>query len=138
METRSPLALLVDGVWVEPQRDLLLGWAPFSRSWPTAATAISPGESSMRGILASRSDEGAFFSSPASLAETLEVGPIHPRYSLSAKAAAGILRRAQRRGRELPERLRLALEALAGTAVPTDYYGEADLNEEWATRLKSR
>jgi hypothetical protein len=34
------------------------------------------------------------------------------RYLLSAKACAGILRRAQRRGKTLPEPLRVALEAV--------------------------
>lgn len=35
----------------------------------------------------------------------------HPKYSLSAKACRGILNRAERRGKELPEQLRIALEA---------------------------
>jgi endonuclease V-like protein UPF0215 family len=37
------------------------------------------------------------------------------RYCLSAKAAKGIIRRAERRGRELPEPLRTALTTLAAT-----------------------
>lgn len=47
-----------------------------------------------------------------SLGDVLEQSP-GPRYSLSPKAAAGILRRAAKRGRVLPEQLRLALEAVA-------------------------
>jgi hypothetical protein len=41
------------------------------------------------------------------------------RYSLSARAAQGILRRARNRGRTLPEHLAVALAAVAGhrTAV---------------------
>ena len=35
------------------------------------------------------------------------------RYELSSRAAAGILRRAGRRGRKLPEALQAALEAVA-------------------------
>ena len=43
-----------------------------------------------------------------------------PRYFLSAKACQGILRRAERRGRELPEALRMALsEAATDTARST-------------------
>jgi hypothetical protein len=38
---------------------------------------------------------------------------VSPRYFLSPKAAAGILRRAEKRGRELPEPLRSALTLLA-------------------------
>ena len=34
----------------------------------------------------------------------------HPKYSLSAKACAGILNRANKRGKELPEILKQALE----------------------------
>jgi hypothetical protein len=37
-----------------------------------------------------------------------------PRYSLSPRAAAGILRRAAKRGRELPPALHSALSTLAG------------------------
>ena len=37
------------------------------------------------------------------------------KYSLSARAAAGILRRTEKRGKRLPEQLRRALRALAET-----------------------
>ena len=43
------------------------------------------------------------------LSQILEEHPL-PKYSLSAKACQGILRRAGRRGKELPEVLRIALE----------------------------
>lgn len=43
------------------------------------------------------------------LSQILEVSA-HPKYSLSEKACAGILRRAKERGKELPEILRQALE----------------------------
>ena len=48
-----------------------------------------------------------------SLSEILETGPIDHRYFLSAKACAGILRRAEKRGKVLPEPLALALKAVA-------------------------
>lgn len=44
------------------------------------------------------------------LSQILEECP-HPKYSLSAKACDGILRRAERRDKELPEALKLALIA---------------------------
>ena len=47
------------------------------------------------------------------LSEVLESGHIPTRYFLSPKACAGILRRAEKRGKELPEALRIALEAVA-------------------------
>lgn len=40
-------------------------------------------------------------------------GGAHPKYCLSAKACQGILNRAKRRGKELPEMLRIALEQQA-------------------------
>ena len=43
------------------------------------------------------------------LSQILEDNP-HPKYSLSAKACQGILRRAERRGKKLPETLQKALE----------------------------
>jgi len=45
-----------------------------------------------------------------SLSQVLETDPIPPKYFLSALACKGILRRAAKRGRELPTMLRRALE----------------------------
>jgi hypothetical protein len=42
---------------------------------------------------------------------------VAPRYFLSPKAAAGILRRAEARGRTLPTHLSAALEAVAQTTT---------------------
>lgn len=50
--------------------------------------------------------------SASHLSAILEDSP-HPKYSLSAKACLGILRRAERRGKPLPDRLRRALERKA-------------------------
>jgi hypothetical protein len=54
-----------------------------------------------------------------SLSHTLETGDVPQRYFLSAKACSGILRRAERRGKELPEQLRLALAATADHQTTT-------------------
>lgn len=48
--------------------------------------------------------------SVCSLSSTLETGDVPPRYFLSAKACAGIISRAERRGKALPEELLAALE----------------------------
>src|SRR5690606_23472888 len=48
-----------------------------------------------------------------SLSDILETGDVPQRYFLSPKACAGILRRADKRGKELPMQLKLALEAVA-------------------------
>lgn len=47
---------------------------------------------------------------PSKLSQILEQNP-NPKYNLSANACLGILRRAERRGKQLPEQLRIALEA---------------------------
>jgi hypothetical protein len=53
------------------------------------------------------------------LSDVLETTGEHLlKYSLSPKACEGILRRAQRRGRNLPTQLQDALEAVALTTTP--------------------
>ncbi len=48
-----------------------------------------------------------------SLSDILETGALPQRFFLSQKACAGILRRAEKRGKQLPEALKLALQAVA-------------------------
>jgi hypothetical protein len=45
-----------------------------------------------------------------SLSDTLETGDLPQRFFLSATACAGILRRAEKRGKQLPQQLKQALE----------------------------
>jgi hypothetical protein len=81
--------------------------------WPTSGTAWLGGFST-HATSECRSDEGGCSSSEPSLTEILEEPQNVPvRYSLSARAASGILRRAQKRGRELPIHLETALQSLA-------------------------
>jgi hypothetical protein len=47
------------------------------------------------------------------LSDTLETGDVPQRFYLSAKACAGILRRAERRGKSLPQPLQQALLSVA-------------------------
>ena len=54
-----------------------------------------------------RKDDGV-----CSLSDILETGDVPQRYFLSAKACAGILRRAEKRGKSLPPPLALALRAV--------------------------
>ena len=51
------------------------------------------------------------------LSQVLEVNLIPQRYFLSAKACAGILRRAEKRGRQLPPFLQTALERVVQTTT---------------------
>ena len=73
------------------------------------------GASSTHSFSASPSVAAACGSLPClvNLSEVLETGQIPQRFFLSARACAGILRRAERRGKALPEALRAALEVVA-------------------------
>lgn len=55
----------------------------------------------------------------SSLSQILEAAP-HPKYYLSKTACLGILRRAEKRGKELPPVLRQALEIQAGIRPVTE------------------
>jgi hypothetical protein len=57
----------------------------------------------------SRSDDAV-----CSLSDILETGDVPQRYYLTAKACQGILRRAEKRGKDLPPQLAHALQAVAG------------------------
>jgi hypothetical protein len=50
-----------------------------------------------------------------SLSDVLEIGELPQRYFLSATACKGILRRAEKRGKELPPQLQDALTVVAQT-----------------------
>jgi hypothetical protein len=52
----------------------------------------------------------------SSLSSILERGGVDSRYYLSKKACAGILRRAESRGKDLPKELKEALEAVVQSA----------------------
>ena len=53
----------------------------------------------------------------SSLSDILETGDLPQKYFLSPKACAGILRRAARRGKELPPALAHALRQVAGSVL---------------------
>jgi hypothetical protein len=48
-----------------------------------------------------------------SLSDTLEIGELPQRFFLSATACKGILRRAEKRGKQLPPALEQALQSVA-------------------------
>jgi hypothetical protein len=88
-------------------------WESSSGRWETAGMA-SPTECWTLSTSESPSDGGACSSSLADVLEQPTV-PGLSRYCLSPKAAQGILRRAGRRGRSLPEPLETALQAVASS-----------------------
>src|SRR6185312_1909966 len=82
---------------------------PFSGSWANAGMG-SP--TAFLTLSISEFPSGAVASS---LSDVLETGDLPQRYFLSPKACAGILRRAEKRGKELPAPLRQALTLAAST-----------------------
>ena len=96
--------------------------APSSGSWqnsgmgsPTAFLTLSTSEWNHT-LAPSLSDDGV-----CSLSDILEdSGSVPQRYFLSARACAGILRRAEKRGKVLPPALLAALKAVARADTPAD------------------
>ena len=82
---------------------------PYSGAWSNSGMA-SPTESLTLSTL-----EWPSAAVVCSLSDVLETGEVPQRYFLSARACAGILRRAEKRGKELPEPLFMALRSMAKT-----------------------
>lgn len=87
--------------------------APSSARWRNAGMG-SPTAFLTLSISECHSDAGV-----CSLSDILETGDLPQRYYLSAKACSGILRRAEKRGKKLPEHLKAALLAVAGERMLT-------------------
>ena len=86
---------------------------PSSEGWQNS------GMGSPTGFLTLNTSEWPSDAAVCSLSDVLETGPVPPRFFLSQKACQGILRRAEKRGKKLPEPLRHALEAVAGVKTQT-------------------
>jgi hypothetical protein len=83
------------------------GWQNAGMVSPTECWTLSLSEwTGLDGL--SLSDDGV-----CSLSDILETGDVPQRYYLSARACAGILRRADKRGNVLPPQLARALQAVA-------------------------
>jgi hypothetical protein len=85
--------------------------APSSEGWRNS------GMGSHTGFWTLNSSEFHSGAVACSLSDILETGDLPQRYFLSAKACAGILRRAGKRGRALPPSLQMALEHAAQTTT---------------------
>jgi hypothetical protein len=83
---------------------------PADGKWTTQPDASWETDGASLGVYSMRnSGESPSVAVESRLSQILEDTP-HPRYYLSAKACQGILRRAERRGKELPPMLKEALE----------------------------
>ena len=90
--------------------------------WET--TSALPGESSMR-----NTSESLSVAAESSLSEILQVDAPE-KYSLSPKACLGILRRAEKRGKMLPDMLRDALMEVVGSGGAEMSDEEDDFDDE--------
>jgi len=106
--------------------------------WGTSGTGGPTGFSTLNGSECPSDGEGCL-SSPSTLADILtRTAP--PRFSLSARAAEGIIRRSERRGRKLPEELDVALKSLAsplaasGQSKPADQQEMSITTSSWTVR----
>lgn len=81
--------------------------APSSLRWQNA------GMGSPTGFLTLSTSEWHKDAEESLLSDTLEIGDLPERYYLSKTACQGILRRAEKRGKQLPQMLKEALEAVA-------------------------
>lgn len=80
------------------------------KGWPTwGGTATWTDDGALLGELSTlNTGECPNVAVESRLSQILEAAPL-PKYCLSAKACLGILRRAERRGKDLPEKLKTAL-----------------------------
>lgn len=133
-QSRTMALIWEDDTLVLPQCDLFLGSEPYSGSYAASGIVTESGIHST-GTGGEFPNEGEGYSD-SSLSQVLETeedwlrrNPGRSRedwfaylskYYLSARACAGILRRAEKRGRELPPMLEAALRERAGDAEPGD------------------
>lgn len=82
----------------------------------TLVVCMDPGDQSRGGCWMPNISAWPNAAAVCSLSQVLETGSIPPRYFLSATACAGILRRAAKRGKDLPVALRQALEGVVAIA----------------------
>ena len=117
-ENRKLLALRVDGRWATPQLDMFhdRGSESYSASFPTAG-GWEVGELWTRSTSAWPST-GSVCSSLLDVLVPADQVPA--QYYLTPRACAGILQRAERRGRKLPEPLRQVLQAVAARMTPAE------------------
>jgi len=107
---------LVD--WLEQ----MLRCCPVEADGQTQALLLDPGDRLLGASLTPNisgwpKEGGEYGFLRVTLSEVLETGPVPERYFLSQAACAGILRRAERRGKKLPPRLETALRDVSGPQV---------------------
>jgi len=101
----SPASLHLEGN--EEQGQTL---RPSSQRWGTSGMGGHTASLTLNTSGWHSEDAESGYAATATLSQVLETGDLPPQYFLTARACAGILRRASARGKPLPEMLRRALE----------------------------
>ena len=104
----TPLAVFLDNLPAKMKRLSRQG-----ESGRTLVVCLDPKEQSRGGCLTPNISEWPNDADVCLLLQVLETGLVPQRFFLSSTACAGILRRAEKRGKQLPEALKSALEAVA-------------------------
>jgi len=88
-------------------------WSHQGANGRTLVLCMDPGAQSLGGPWTPNTSEWPNDAAVCSLSQVLEKGSIPQRFFLSGTACAGILRRAEKRGKSLPPSLHAALQAVA-------------------------
>ena len=91
-------------------------WSHQGANGRTLVLCMDPGAQSHGGPWTPNTSEWPNDAAVCSLSQVLEKGSIPPRFFLSGTACAGILRRAEKRGKDLPAALHAALRCVAEKA----------------------
>lgn len=107
-----PKTMLSGAFWLAlPEK--MTRWSHQGASGRTLVLCMDPREQSLGGPWTPNTSEWPNDAAVCSLSQVLEKGSIPPRFFLSGTACAGILRRAEKRGKQLPPSLHAALQAVA-------------------------
>jgi hypothetical protein len=111
-ESSQPKTTPSDAFWLDlPAK--MKRWSLQGADGRTLVLLMDPREQSHGGPLMPNSSAWPNDASVCSLSQVLETGSIPQRFFLSSTACAGILRRAEKRGKALPHALQQALQTVA-------------------------
>ncbi len=94
-------------------------WSHQGANGRTLVLCMDPSAQSLGGPWTPNISEWPNDAAVCSLSQVLEKGSIPQRFFLSGTACAGILRRAEKRGKQLPPSLHAALQAVASVQTST-------------------
>lgn len=118
-ESSQPTTTLLDASSARSWEQLPRSFHQEGSAGPTLVWLLAPNESQHGEFSTLNISDSPNDAAACSLSQVLETGSIPQRFFLSKLACAGILRRAEKRGRVLPEHLARALKDVAGAPATT-------------------